>query len=119
MLGLATGLASLAMRYGPGLVRKIGQGLSFGRKIGQGLKKVKKISGQVKKPAQMVAAGLFGADSEASQKFNKYTDKFDEGVSKASNVVDSGLSGADKLKESLGKISGQFKTRPAKTEAYV
>ncbi len=118
MLGLATGLASLAMRYGPGLVRKIGQGLSFGRKIGKGLKKVKKISGQVKKPAQMVAAGLFGADSEASQKFNKYTDKFDEGVDKASKVVDSGLSNADKLKESLGKISGQFKTRP-KTEAYV
>src|SRR6056300_1087506 len=118
MLGLATGLASLAMRYGSGLVRRIGQGLKFGRKIGQGLKKVKKISGQVKSPAQMVVGGIFGADSEASQKFNKYTDKFDESVGKASKVVDSGLSSADKVKESLSKISGQFKTRP-KTEAYV
>ena len=118
MLGLATGLGSLAMRYGPGLVRRIGQALSFSRKVGKGLQKVKKITGQVKKPAQMVVGGLFGADSEASQKFNKYSDKFEQGVSKASNVVDTGLSSADKVKESLGKISSQFKTRP-KTEAYV
>lgn len=118
MLGLATGLASLAARYGPSLIRSIGKGLTFTRKIGQGLQKVKKISGQVKKPAQMVVGGIFGADSDASKKFNKYSDKFDEGVGKASKVVDTGLSSVDEAKKSLSKISSQFKTRP-KSEAYV
>jgi histone acetyltransferase (RNA polymerase elongator complex component) len=118
MLGIATALGSLGMRYGPTFIRGIGKALGFTRKVGQGLQKVKRISGQVKKPAQMVVGGIFGAGSEQSKAFNKYSDKFDEGVNKASDVLDTGLKQADQAKASLGKIASQFKTRP-KTEAYV
>lgn len=120
MFPLATTLAGLGMRFGPQLIRGIGKALGFSRKVGQALNKTKTVSGQIKQPAQMLVGGLFGANSKESQMFNKYSDKFDSGVNKASEFVDKGVSQGERFHTNL-KASGRFKTRPTnpQTQGFV
>jgi hypothetical protein len=102
MLGALLGMG---LRYGPRIIRGIGKAIGYGRKIGQGIDKAKKIGSILKAPAQAAVSGLYGADSNESQKFNKYSDKAEKGLNTVSSGLNEGLKRADNIKSAAEKYS--------------
>ena len=102
MLGALLGLG---LRYGPSIVRGIGKAIGYGRKIGQTINKAKKIGSILKAPSQAAVAGLYGSDSNESQKFNKYTNKAEKGLNMVSSGIDGGIKRADNIKSAVERYS--------------